>query len=521
MAGLGSPATKVQSRAMRIVSFVPFPNWNTHFGTDLEIIQDHLASGDEVEVIVCNSTLAICDTNPSHRLQACLSCIGKRSVGFRPLSGRIRQRAISSLKIKNRSRLETLQCDFSSLEELKNYTFHEFDIGYAALASLVSVLREPKPDLQAPKIREMLSRLLTTSATIFLRFGDYLDSKSPDRVYVFNTRFANTRAVLRACQLRRIECFCHDRGSTIDKYEVYRNTLPHDRGQFAQALKTSWENENPEVRNEMGHKFFIERRGAIEQNWTAFTKDQQAGLLPRGWNSSKRNIGIFVSSEDEYVAIGKEWDGGVYESQEEGILQIATAFVDFPEFHFYVRVHPNLKNVDNSQTRMLCTMSAKNLTVISADSPVSSYTLMDQCEKVIVFDSTIGIEATYSGKPSIACRPNLYSSLEAAYRPTTHAEVVQLIRANLEPKSLTSALIYGYHMRTFGQRFKYFQPSDLFHGRFMGAELEPTIFMRCTIDMISWIRPAIPSSIRQLLAKFFVLIHVRSARRILQIGVQS
>src|SRR5262249_44145920 len=204
--------------------------------------------------------------------------------------------------------------DFKSLDDLKNYTFYGFDIGYAALASLVSILREPKPDLETPLIKEMLGKLLATSARIFLSFRDYLGSVSPDRVYIFNARFANTRAVLRACQLLQVECFCHDRGSTVDKYEFFVNTLPHDRAQFARHLAASWEKADPELRDEMGHRFFKERREAIVQNWISFTKDQQTGLLPDRWNSSKRNIGIFTSSEDEYVAIGKEWEGGVYES---------------------------------------------------------------------------------------------------------------------------------------------------------------------------------------------------------------
>jgi hypothetical protein len=356
----------------------------------------------------------------------------------------------------------------------------------------------------------MLRRLLATAAKIFLGFGDYLDSISPDRVYVFNARFANTRAVLRACQLRQIECFCHDRGSAIDKYEVYRNTLPHDRIQFARALATSWENEKPEVRIQIGQRFFTERRGAVEQNWIAFTKDQQAGFLPNAWDSSKRNISIFVSSEDEYVAIGKEWEGGVYESQEEGSLQIANAFAEFPQFHFYVRVHPNLKLIDNSQTRALHTIEAKNLCVIPADSPVSSYTLMDQSEKIIVFGSTMGIEATHSRKPTIACRPSLYSSLEGAYEPATHAEVVALINADLEPKSLSSALIYGYHMRTFGRRFKYFQPRHLFDGTFMNAELKPNIVMRGVIRIISRLRRLTVAAIRRRLRKVLVASGIRS-----------
>src|SRR5262249_34716020 len=149
-----------------------------------------------------------------------------------------------------------------------------------------------------------------------------------------------------------------------------------------------------------------------------------------------------------------------------------------------------------SQTRALHTIKAKNLCVIAADSRVSSYTLMDQCEKVIVFGSTMGIEATYSGKPSITCRPSLYSSLEGAYEPTTHAEVVALINADLEPKSLSSALIFGYHMRTFGKQFRYYEPRDLFEGTFMKAELKPNIVIRGVIGTGPWIRGLIPAAKR-------------------------
>jgi hypothetical protein len=489
---------------MRIVSFVPFPKWGYHFGTDLEIIQSHLDIGDDVEVFICNSTLAICDTNASHSFQDCLSCIGIRQAGVRLLSGRPRQRDITSL-IVDASKLATLRYEFGSLEDLKEYTFYGFDIGYAVASSLVSLLREPSPDLQAPQPRELLRRLLKASAGIFLGFGDYLDSAAPDRVYVFNTRFANTRAILRACQLRKVDCFSHDRGSAIDKYELYKNVLPHDRREFALALAASWEREAPEVCAEIGERFFIERRRSTEQNWISYTKDQKADMLPEGWDSSKRNIGIFVSSEDEYVAIGKEWEGGVYKSQEEGILRIADAFVDCHQFYFYVRVHPNLKFVNNSQTRRLRSIVGKNLRIIPADSPVSSYSLMDQCEKVVVFGSTMGIEATYSGKPSISCRPTLYSSLNGAYEPGTHAEVVSLIGANLEPKPLNSALIYGYHMKTYGKRFKYFQPKNLFDGTFMDARLRPRGVMRLIIAIIWRLRGLISRSFREKVAKFIIL----------------
>jgi hypothetical protein len=273
-----------------------------------------------------------------------------------------------------------------------------------------------------------------------------------------------------------------------DKYELYHNTLPHDIERFSTAICSAWNQADPMHRENVGHEFFRERRALIEQNWFSFVKYQEADLLPKEWDKSRRNIVFFISSEDEFASIDRVWDNRIYRTQVEAIETIADTYRDRHDFCFYVRTHPNLAGVDNSQTRALKALSRENVVMIAADSPISSYALLDTCEKVVVFGSTVGVEATYSGKPAILCSSSYYDSLDVAYRPTNHAEVVELINAWLPPRPTTGALQYGYYVRSYGQHFKYFEPSGLFSGKFKGIEINPPRSVRLAMRGLAKLR---------------------------------
>ena len=59
------------------------------------------------------------------------------------------------------------------------------------------------------------------------------------------------------------------------------------------------------------------------------------------------------------------------------------------------------------------------------------------------------------------------------YRAATHQEAVALIRQELRPQDKTGALIYGYWMQTHGFRYRHYEPTNLFEGRFKGQEIIP------------------------------------------------
>jgi hypothetical protein len=87
-----------------------------------------------------------------------------------------------------------------------------------------------------------------------------------------------------------------------------------------------------------------------------------------------------------------------------------------------------------------------NITVIPAWSNASTYTVMENCDKVISFGSTMGIESSYWGKPSILLGPSSYFYDDVAYIPKTKEEILDLLKMDLRPKFNIEILKFGAYI---------------------------------------------------------------------------
>lgn len=445
---------------MRIAIASPYATVAPHYETELELAQRHLDAGDRVAFWHCTGGLANCDFNPTGSRSRCQECIGRRLAGYPWLEGRIELAEISETPPLD------VRTEFASVDQLIGYTIDEFDIGYAALSSLVSLVRDPEPDLQ--EHRDLLRKLLVSAASTYQFTRGQLAHDAPDRVYVFNGRFANMRAVLRACQREGVDCWIHERGCDNEHYELFPNHLPHDIQRIQHRIRQMWQDGGPQ-RERLGQQWFHDRVQRVESNWHSFVKDQRLGRLPSDWDASRENVAIFCSSDDEFVAIGDCWKNPMYTDQLSGIIQIVDDLANAkPDFHVYLRMHPNLRGVENRRTAAMRYLQRPNLTVIDPEDDIDTYALMRAVDKVITFGSSVGIEATFWGTPSILLGPCFYRGLGSAYEPSSHDEAVRLILADLSPQDRTGALMYGFWLKTRGIRYRDYEPTGLFEGKFKG-----------------------------------------------------
>jgi hypothetical protein len=463
---------------MKVLVAAPFAINTPHYETSLELMQRHLDAGDEVVMLQCNAALFSCDANPHHAFAACAQCMYRRHAGLRLLSRPVRTAPVFSLTGEDRRALSALQLEFADIEDLKCYCPEGFDLGYAVLSSLISMLRSAEPDLHALRNRRLLRRLMIATYAVFRSVRNYLAAEKPDRVYVYNGRYASSRAVLRAGQQAGVDVYVHEVGSTIHHYALYLNHMPHELRPAERAAREAWAAADPAERVRVAEDYYRDLSRGVVQTWFAYTKEQQAGLLPPGWDATKLNIAIYNSSEDEFAAISDEWRSPLYASQIDGLRRIIDSVAGDARVHLYLRVHPNLRHVSDAFTARLAQLRGPNFTLIPADSPVSSYALLWNVGKVVTFGSSMGIEATFWGKPSILAGVSLYRNLGATYNPGSHEELVRLLYADLQPAPKEGALIYGYHRRTFGIPFKYFRAESVFEGQFKSVRLRPSRLLR-------------------------------------------
>jgi hypothetical protein len=219
-------------------------------------------------------------------------------------------------------------------------------------------------------------------------------------------------------------------------------------------IEENWEEyPNGAERESLGAEFFIKRKNAEMASDNVYTGDQDTEKLPNNWNPNRRNFVIFNSSEDEFFCVGESFDRHkLFANQIDGIRHVITSAAADPSIHCYLRVHPNLRSIKFSYHTMLAEVFADcpNLTIIPADSPVWTYGLIDSCEKVLVFGSTVGVEACYWRKPVILIGAAYYMYLDVAYRAKTLEELDALLFAVLEPKPKLGTLKYGLFV--FGER---------------------------------------------------------------------
>jgi hypothetical protein len=140
-----------------------------------------------------------------------------------------------------------------------------------------------------------------------------------------------------------------------------------------------------------------------------------------------------------------------------------------------LRIHPNLGKKENLQVNWIYVNLLKfsNLTIIAADSEISTYKLMFNCDKVLTFGSSTGIEATYWGKPAIQSGMSLWYYLDAVYTPSNHQELInQLLQKDLIPKPKINALKFGYYVGNRGISFEKYEATGIQDGKYRGVDIK-------------------------------------------------
>ncbi len=415
-----------------------------------EILQD---KNNEVTMLTCNRQIKNCFENKLSDPVLCNTCMMVKKIGLKNFSrygSRFRHVEIGQLISDSRHSQVTFE--YRNNKDIKQLEYRDVNIGYGALSSYVSYTRNHEPDCTDPAFRSYFDAMLRSQMELTDVIFLLMEQKRPSDMHVYNGRWADVRPVYDIAKNEGIPVHVLESlndGKITYYKEVYKNVLPQNISYRTELINAIWEQKetNEEKKLNQARQFFEKRRKAeMVRGVRIYTTQQVSGMLPDGWDSNQQNIVIFNSSEDEFVALGKEYDEfALFENQEEGIKFILQGLKEHPNIHVYLRIHPNLADVTYSYHKRLLKLSETydNITVIPGNSPISTYTLVDNAEKVLVFTSTVGVEACYWGKPVIMLSGSSYYYLDVGYVPRNKEEVLPLLLSKLEPKKQTGALKFG------------------------------------------------------------------------------
>lgn len=397
----------------------------------IEEAVDQYKKGNNVFWIYCDRSLGVCYDNPRINKGMCLYCEHyQKKIRKLFLPKGIKQIPISSLIDSEAIKKANIEFNYSTASEMEEIEFEGVEIGMGCLSSYISKTRNMDP-LISQESKSYFDKILKSEILLTLAIEKFLKKEKIDLIVFHNGRFAQYKPLLNIAQKNGIDYICTESMSDADGgilKNFFYNSIPHDFEAIKKKFFEEWNNADAKERVEKGKLFYERKRSNISTGDKVYTVAQQRGLLPPDWNDEKENIVICNSSEDEYCAIGKDYDAmKFFESQLIGIKKIVEHYKNDTAKHFYLRIHPNLKDIKYKYHTDLLKLDFPNLTIIPGDSAISTYTLMDNADKVIAFGSTAGIEAVYRHKPLISLGPSEYNVLDVAYLPKTEDELWRFI----------------------------------------------------------------------------------------------
>ncbi|AEA34603.1 hypothetical protein [Hippea maritima] len=461
--------------ARNILFFLPSPFWQSHFISMIEMIIDHKQQNDNIFLMQCkgeyNFACLYCKNFSCQKSIDCAKCkyFIKKTLEL------INLKDYLFLPIINDGCKFTKVPKFHSINEIKAFTVDNFDIGLAILSNLY--FKTKKTCFTASQLKKYLpylNKLINLSYQIYKTTYEYLEKYKIDEIYIFNGRFDILRASLRAAQkYKKSKIKVLEAAGVMDKFTISENTYPHDFEYQKKILNELWSKEKSYIKKEtLARKWFLDRLNAKDQGNISYIKKQIKNKLPSNFSNKKRNISIFISSEHEISTI-PEYKNPLFKNQLETIKFILKYFKKKYEYNFYIRMHPNLKDVNDCYILELKKINRifNNAFIIEPDSPIDSYALLKKSEKIISFGSTIGIEAVLYKIPSILIGKAIFEDSISLYIPKTKKEIIFLIEKKLKPLNNIMAIKYGYYQMKRGRKYKYYKPEHPYYGKFLGRNI--------------------------------------------------
>ncbi|MEE1979626.1 hypothetical protein [Shewanella xiamenensis] len=413
----------------KIAVFLPIGAHEKKLELVLAYSQELIDQGNDITFISCSGTGQSCIYTKGYNKLNCLYCKKRYSMSLDAVRGQYKHFQVDRYK-------EIKICLENPItnDNLKSVCYKGVNIGYGALSTFVS--RTRKVDVSKVNANEYdyINKLLSTSANLVDYFAPIIHDY--DKVVVFNARLNDTRCIYELCIKNNIHIEALEINFDNTGLVLFSNCLPHNIPYNEVLMRNIYNELGFDRCKEISDDFFNKRVSGIPTDICSYTAHQNNTLLPESWDVNKNNIVIFNSSEDEFISIGGEWEiGNLFRSQIE-CLKFLRDNDGFKKSNicFYLRIHPNLINGDKKYIKELLDLQSSNFFIIHPESKISSYKLLFESDKVITFGSSMGVEATYWGKPSILIGKSFYVNLDISYWTDNLDELCCLIKSDIPAK---------------------------------------------------------------------------------------
>lgn len=311
------------------------------------------------------------------------------------------------------------------------------DLEVAIMSALITFYRTDSPDESQAAVRNSRRKLEREGRLVYGAITYLIENRADVRmVFVPNGRYPNQKLAALAAHSRGVPTMHFEKGETRDG--AYLQPYSPQSRLASQASVDPTLSELTTEQIEAVADGWLARRAPAADSRNEFSALWSDGLpvpLISLCQTRTRVAGFFTSSQDEYYSLGPEWQLHSWKTQFEAFDSVLTK-LEAEGFGCFIRIHPNLATKSHEafgrERRDIRRLAARHpdLVVIWHDETINSYALLEKANIVVVWDSTIGLEASAQGIPVWTTATSRYG-LVADVRELLSAEAVA--QAELEP----------------------------------------------------------------------------------------
>ena len=397
--------------AGRHVLFFTVRGWFVHAASDALLAKALELRGASVRFFLCGGGVPQCDFKPASDPRVtrplCMRCTG--------FAGRLLEALelprTSLAQVAPPGRRAEAEALVAGLDraQLERWTYRDLPLLRLCLPSIQRSLLRGDPG-EGP-LAERVLRGFVASAVVFADACEaLLEREKPDAVVATNGLFFAERIMLELARRRGIRVVTSERGWREGTLFVARDqpAARFETGAYWDAFRER--PLSPEQGRRLDEALALRARGAglVRHLWPAMQDDRAALAARLGLDPEKPMAVLFTNIL---------WDTAIFERDAgfagmfDWVAESVRLFARHPEAQLLIRVHPAEVRLPMaaSRDRVIDRLARAfpalppNVRVVPADDPASSYALVDLSSAVLVYTSTVGLEAALRGKPVLLC----------------------------------------------------------------------------------------------------------------------
>lgn len=441
----------------RVLIYSIYGRWLTHTYLEGALLHSLRNAGAEVRFIACDGAYPACEINRANmNPRNKMSCQDCQADTFQLLKDlRVDWEGIGAYIDRALRHAAKAFIDAIPAPELFDATWKGQPIGEWGRSSALTHYRMYTPDWEDAAFVAITRAVLVGTILSYEACLTLFDEFQPDVLFVMNGRFFPHRVAIEVAKQRGVRFITHERGRQDGNYRVVDGATVHDLQDFKNMWATWSDIALTTEELHRIHQVFEQRRLGKNLNWVPFSPPpSDEGKVRAALSLDHRPlITCFTSSDDELTTM-PEWSEGAFPYSPDWIPATLELARQRPDLQFVIRAHPNLARMGTNKTAIealeaLAEEMPANCRLVRPKDDVSSYTLADMSQCVVVYCSTLGLESGIVGKPVVTVAKGWYGEagwVHFCRRPEDYGACVDAALAQGDSKEVArSALRHAYH----------------------------------------------------------------------------